>query len=187
MRILTRAPLQKAMLSGAAARRHGSFRLPSFVCREYQVISDYSDTSNDESRSTGVTNPRGALHPRPGSFRRSHDAVRRARSRMSLRSIDSRRVGREREGSPARCVSNHTKRGEMGASGDGKLMGPRGARRASAFQKGSFSARDVGHQPRRFTKIHRVARYFNGREGKPTAFYPRCRDWGKMVSETDSS
>lgn len=71
---------------------------------------------------------RGTSSP-VGSFRRSHDAMRRARSRMSLRSIDSRRVGREKEregeGSEV-CVSNHTKRGEIGASGDGKLMGPRG-------------------------------------------------------------
>lgn len=108
------------MQRGATARRV-SFRLPSFVCREYQVISDYSDTSNDESRSTGVTNPRGALHP-PVEFRGGHNDA--PGTVPNVITIDGQPGGSGR-GRPARGVSNHTKRGEVGASGDGKLMGPR--------------------------------------------------------------
>lgn len=97
-------------------RRHNSspFRLPCHSYAEYQVISDYSDTSNDESHSTGVTNPCGVLHPW-SSFKRSHDAPGWARSRMSLRSNGQ-------PGPRARCVKSHdTGRGrrERGRKIDG--------------------------------------------------------------------
>lgn len=97
-------------------RRHNSssFRLPCHSYAEYQVISDYSDTSNDESHSTGVTNPCGVLHPR-SSFKRSHDAPGWARPRMSLRSNGQ-------PGPRARCVKSHdTGRGrrERGRKIDG--------------------------------------------------------------------
>lgn len=157
-------------------RRHNSspFRLPCHSYAEYQVISDYSDTSNDESHSTGVTNPCGVLHPR-SSFKRSHDAPGWARSRMSLRSNGQ-------PGPRARCVKSHdTGRGrrERGRKIDGtdKLL----------FIEITFiSPRARGPPVWRFTKIHNVARLFNGR-GEPSAFSPPGRDWGKMVSETDSS
>jgi len=86
-----------AVQHGATAR---SFQLLSFICREYQVINDYSDTSN-ESRSTGVTNPCGALHPRVSG---GH-TMSRARSQMSLRSMNSR--GR---GWLAKCVKSYETR-----------------------------------------------------------------------------
>lgn len=97
-------------------RRHNSspFRLPYHSYAEYQVISDYSDTSNDESHSTGVTNPCGILHPR-SSFKRSHDAPGWARSQMSLRSNGQ-------PGPRARCVKSYdTGRGrrERGRKIDG--------------------------------------------------------------------
>lgn len=83
---------------------------------------------------------------------------------------------------PVRGVSNHTTRGEVGASGDGKLM-----ELTSCFSKRSLLLPYAHGAPvRHFTKIHNVARLLNGR-GEPSAFSPPDRDWGKMVSETDSS
>lgn len=106
------------MQRGATARRV-SFRLPSFVCREYQVISDYSDTSNDESRSTGMTNSRGALYPLVEFSRRSQRRV-----RHGPECHYDRRTAGERE-ARTRYVKLYETRGEVGASGDGKLMGPK--------------------------------------------------------------
>lgn len=115
-----------------------SFWLLSFICCEYQVINDYSDTSNDESRSTGVTNPREAFHPW-SNFRRSHDAL---GTVSNVITIDGQSRGVGGEGGP-RGVSNYTKRGEIGASGDGKLMEPRDSHRALLLSKSSTSFKEL--------------------------------------------
>lgn len=84
-----------------------------------------------------------------------------------------------------RGVSNHTTGGEVGASGDEKLNWNR---QAAALQRDRFyfPAR-TGHQ---FTMFHENPQRSHGSSmaaGNPPAFSPPGRDWGKMVSETDSS
>lgn len=134
-----------------------------------------------------MTNPRGALHP-PVEFRGGHNDA--PGTVPNVITIDGQPGGSGR-GRPARGVSNHMKRGEIGASGDGKLMGPRDEALIEplAFQREArFCPRATwGTSPGVSRKSTESPGTSMAAGVNPRLSPLNAGDWGKMVSETDSS
>lgn len=159
--------VQSNPIRSATARCSGFHRSHA----EYQVISDYSDTSNDESCSTGVTNPHGVLLiPRP-SFERSHDAracmhththTDAARA-VSLRSTDT-------AGIP-RCVKSHETGRDRRERG-WKIDGTTGARGAALQRDHSYPRARAAPAESASRKSTTSPGFLNGRGEPSGAFFP---------------